>query len=521
MESGWAGPGDYRAATLERLRFRRQFLLAPASVEARPGWRCVDVGGGLRLQVHPDLALTRVADGDRSVTLLGELLDPDRPEASNADLTERLLGRLTRAFELHRQTARLGGRWVLLVDDGRERVVLHDACGLRQVCYVRAPSGETACASQPGLLAEALGLEKDDEALAFMATRGDEDGYVYWMPGDTTVYRGVRALLPNHQLDLATAEARRFGPGAPPPSIPVGEAVVRAADLMRGLLAAARRRGPLSLPMTAGWDSRLMLALSRDAARDVYCYTIAYPYVPEDIADVAVPARLLARLGLEHHLIRFPADIHPGFKAVQKASTSSVKAAYSADAQALHEVSPPGRTCVTGDAAEIFKCFYRLPGRGPGEVTARDLCALTLIAEHPFALRAFDDWLAGAAGQPLHLLDLFAWEQVAGRWQADVRAEYDIVQDSLAPLDVRDLLGLLLSVDEAQRRPPAYPFLRELLGHLWSDVLAEPVNPPDPVRLRTRVGRLLRRLHLEQLVPERVRRLGKRPAHQPGAGGGE
>jgi hypothetical protein len=516
METAWNGPGDYRAETLERLRFRRQFLLAPRGVALRPGWRAVELDGGLRLQVHPDLPLTRAADGPRSLTLLGDLLDADRPEATNADLAGALLGRMGRAGELHRETGRLGGRWVLLGDDGRARVLLHDACGLRQVCYGRAPGGEMVCASQPGLLAEALGLRFDPEAVAFMATRVDHDGFVYWMPGDTTMYRELRALLPNHQLDLSTGQAHRFGPGALPPPTPAGEAVVEVARQLRGLIEAARRRSALSLPLTAGWDSRLMLAAARDQARQLFCYTLDYPDVPPDATDVAVPRRLLARLGLEHHLVHYPRAVHPGFKAIQKAGTTSAKAPYCADAQAMHEALPPGRTCLTGDVAEIFKCYYRLPGRAPGEVTAADLCALTQLGDHPFAVGAYQRWLAGAAGQPLHPLDLFAWEQVAGRWQAAVRAEYDLVQESLAPLDVRALLELLLSVDEAQRRPPDHPLLRALLERLWADVLAEPINPPEPLRLRALVGRVLRRLHLHHLIPGRQRRPGPPPAAAPG-----
>ena len=516
MEKAWVGPGDYRAETLERLRFRRQFLLAPRGVAIRPGWRAVDLDGRSRLQVHPDLPLTRVVDGVRSITLLGDLLDPDRPEATNADLAGALLSKLERARELHPRTDWLGGRWVLFCDDGRERMVLHDAGGLRQVCYGRAPSGETVCASQPGLIAEALGLTMDAEAIDFMTTRVDHDGYVYWMPGDTTMFRELRALLPNHQLDLASATAHRFGPGALPPPTPVGQAVDEAARLLRGLLEAAHRRSPLALPMTAGWDSRLMLAAARDLAGELYCYTLAYPDVPSDASDVAVPARLLPRLGLEHHLVRFPRAIHPGFKAIQKAGTSSAKAPYCADAQAMHEACPPGRVGVTGDVAETFKCYYRLPGRAPDQVTASDLCALAVLTEHPFVMRAFEAWLAGAAGQPLQLLDLFAWEQVAGRWQAAVRAEYDIVQESLAPLGVRALLRLLLSVDEAQRLPPDYPLLRALLERLWSDVLAEPINPPEPRRLRNLVGRALRRLRLHHLIPERLRRAGTPSGEAPG-----
>lgn len=54
----------------------------------------------------------------------------------------------------------LGGRWVLIVDDGAEVRLLHDPMGLRQVFYTdRKACGALWCASQPAPLAEVLGLE--------------------------------------------------------------------------------------------------------------------------------------------------------------------------------------------------------------------------------------------------------------------------------------------------------------------------------------------------------------------------
>ena len=260
--------------------------------------------------------------------------------------------------------------------------------------------------------------------------------------------------------------------------------------------------------MTAGWDSRLMLALARQESRGAWCYTLIYPELPADTADVVVPARLLGRLGLAHHLVGVPASVDGDFKAIEQANISSFKAAYGTDAQALHAVYPPGHLCITGDVAEVVKCYYRLPP-GAGPVTARDLARFTLLGDHPFVLRAFEAWLAEAPRDDAPLLDLFCWEQVAGRWQALIRAEYDVVQECLAPLNCRHLLALLLSVDEAERRPPGYPLLHSIIEALWPDTLLEPINPPERLRLRSLVGRALRRMHLNQLIPDRLRRLGR------------
>ncbi|MFO0583462.1 MAG: hypothetical protein U0229_14420 [Anaeromyxobacter sp.] len=491
-----------RSVELERLRHRRQFALGPRFLD-RAGWRRVELEPALRLTAHPDLAVTHTARGDRSVTLLGHLLDPDRPDATDEALVARLLDLPRLAEGALAALDRLGGRFALVLRDGPAAVVLHDACGLRSVCWAAGPGG-LWCASSSGLVAAELGLEHDPEALAFMASRGESEFSLYWMPGDRTVHREVRCLLPNHLLDLREARARRFWPGpAPLPTVTgAAEAVPEVAGVLRGLVAAAARRGiPLAIPMTAGWDSRLVLALSRELVGAATCFTLVYPGDRENARDVAVPARLLARLGVPHRLVPYPSAVDPEVKAVFRESADAVKASYCADVQAMLEHLPDGLTALTGDVAEIAKCHWRLPGDPEGrEATAADLGRLSMIGEHPYALGAFDDWLAGAPRGPVPLLDLFCWEQMAGRWQAQLRAEYDLAQESLAPLDCRALLARLLAVDPAARRGPTFPFFGALIEHLWPATLSEPVNPPERPGPRALAGKVLRRLGLYRFV---------------------
>jgi len=156
--------------------------------------------------------------------------------------------------------------------------------------------------------------------------------------------------------------------------------------------------------------------------------------------------------------------------------------------------------------AEIVKCFYRLPGVPANEVTPTQLAEVCRLAPHPFVLDALTDWLAGAdRNGPVALLDLFCWEQMAGRWQAQIRAEYDIAQESFAPLNCRALLLTMLAVDEAERQGPGYPFFRALIEQLWPEVLTVPINPPETVGLKRRVLRVIGQSGVLGLIPRPVK----------------
>ena len=116
-------------------------------------------------------------------------------------------------------------------------------------------------------------------------------------------------------------------------------------------------------------------------------------------------------------------------------------------------------------------------------------------------MQAFARWLSDAGIPDVDLLDLFCWEQMAGRWQAKIRAEYDLVQDSFAPLNNRRLLGVLLAIHPDRRRGPDFPFFSELIAALWPDVLSEPINPPEPMTTPRRVLNVIKKTGVLKLVP--------------------
>ena len=502
--------GDYSPQALERLRFRRQFFLGPGFIEGFPEWTRMNIGTAHCLTVHPDLETCQASDNNKSITLLGFICDPNNPQASNLDILRMLVRKLEGCGDFWKHTGELGGRWILVANDGAETIVFTDAAGLRSLYYSQSLK-TTFCSSQPGLIAKTLNLSMDGDALAYINSRELDDQEVYWLPGDASMYREVRALLPNHYLNLRTGETHRFWPDADVKALSHQEAVTESARLLRGLMASARQRFGLALSLTAGWDSRMMLALSRDMIRDLYCFTLTYPH-SEDSRDVTVPAQLLKKLGVRHFLIRYPEYADAGFQAIYQQNIAAANTAYCADAQGMYDQYPQNLVCITGDVAEIVKCYYRLGPHKVNDVSAEDLASLCGIGTHPFLIRAFERWLSASESRNVHVLDLFCWEQIAGRKQALIRAQYDIAHESFAPFNCRSLFQTMLSVDETSRRPPEHRLLRELIEQVWPEVLLVPINPPEKVHTRNLVVGTLKRLRLYQFVPQSAKRFGKRIA---------
>lgn len=486
------------------LLYRRQFLISADPAHVVPGGRQAAAGGGHHVSAHPDLELTRVENAGKSLTLLGFVLDPDDPAAGNEEILRRLLAGAGKVEEILPALESLGGRWVLVIHDGAKTGVVQDAGGQRQLYFTRHGAG-LVCAAEVGIIAEKLGLEMDPTAVDFIRSRRTDDYEIYWMPGDTSLYAGVSALLPNHWLELETGAVRRFWPVGPLVPLAAETALVECLRLLRGQIDSARRRFSLAVPLTAGWDSRLMLSLCRDQAADLYAFTLAYPNLPVGSRDVAVPAALLGKLGIPHHIIPYPKSIDAAFRAIFRRNNASANSAYCGDIQALHGSYPADRVCVTGDVAEVVKCFFERKRAVDSPVTAEELAEIAGVGSHPFAVAALGRWLENAGDPPVALTDLFCWEQMAGRWQAKVRAEYDMVQESFSPLNNRRLLATMLALDTEWRRPPEFKLFSALIQALWPAVLCEPINPPERLSRKRRLLNVLKKTGVLDLVPQTTR----------------
>lgn len=502
---------QYDPGSLERLSFRRQFCLGPSFIDGFPSWQRVALDAGWLLTAHPDLDVCRVARGDRWVALLGYILDPAHPDAGNVDVVTGLLETFHTRDDLLEQSDRFGGRWVMVAHDGVRTFLFADAAGLREVVYTTGTtSGQRWCASRAALLEEVIDLPLDPEAADFVQ-QGRAGGRMLWLPGDSTRCVGVKLLLPNHYLDLNTGRPSRFWPREDLPVVPLRAAIASSSEILLGLMESAARRFDLMLALTAGWDSRLTLAATRSRAQGIFIYTAAFHTTAPDALDLTAPSSLLAKLGLKHRILDCRIGADDEFAEIYRRNVRMAYAQHCAMAQAMFDQTPSEGVVITGDVGEIAKCVYRLGPSSNRDVTAHELAVLTRQPTHTFVLRALEGWLSEARADchNVPLLDLYCWEQEAGRLQALIQAECDIARESFAPLNCRSLLTTMLSVPERYRQEPTLDLFRGIMERLWPDVLQEPINGRPQVGPEAALRRALDKLGLLRLVPRPVKGMVK------------
>ena len=293
--------------------YRMQFILGPRFPVGLRDWQQVRIGEQLHLAAHPDLNVEQASNATVSLTLIGYLLDPHNPQASNSDILDSLISSINQFEDLFDLIYPLGGRWVLLVDDNQCTRLLGDAAGLRQVFYSDAQhTSECWCASQPSHIATELGVEMEPEALDFIEwfqTQSPES----WWPGYSSPYREIKRLLPNHYLDLETIKPHRFWPRQPRAEYPLDHVLPKISTTLSGMIQSAVARFDLAMAISAGWDSRLMLTACRPVAKDLSYYTGKNPDMAWAHMDVRIPTRLLSKLELKHDIIEHKTDVTEEF----------------------------------------------------------------------------------------------------------------------------------------------------------------------------------------------------------------
>jgi hypothetical protein len=490
----------------DRLLYRRQFVIGPRSVSCIPRATSIKVGRSCVLTAHPDLHTKQVTEANRSLTLLGFILDPQCPDADDHAILKRLLPALSSPEFPNNFLERLfycGGRWVLIADNGEQTIVVNDTLGQRQVYYMRSSDGEVWCGAQPGILAALFDLEPSQEALNFVDAQKKVGQEEYWFPHDKCVYEEIKMLVPNHYLDLATMRPRRFWPAASLPKLSLRSAVKSSAKLLKALMHSAANRYPLEVLTTCGWDSRVVLAASKQLNSNISFFTFDLGKEKTVECDITSPARLLPKLGKNHRVTNVPPRMNPEFEKLYFQNVSMAHECWGPVAEAMLKDLRSSDVRVTGSGSETVRQQYRPPTSGG--IDAKKLATFARTKEQ-YAVDAFEQWLGGVPKDlGFDILDLFYWEQKCGQWLAVGQMEWDLVGECFEPFNCRALLATLLSTDVAYRVEPHYELYRALLKELWPETLAEPVNPHKKFNarkpsLRATVKDFLVKSHLIEFV---------------------
>lgn len=296
-----------------------------------------------------------------------------------------------------------------------------------------------------------------------------------WLPGTLTLHEGLSRLLPNHYLDLETWKAVRFWPHADEFSQDLGleEATSRIARALGNFMVAAADQFRLGITLTAGLDSRLLLAAARPATEKVEFFTIS----PEREGIDQILAKRIAR----DHALR-----HRTFAQVK--STAEDMARWDkAVGHAVREVNResyltldqlPYDVILTGMFGGAGKGLYYSQDRleiNQKTITARDLLLRMRCSRDADLIADLTEWLAGLEGIPSSaILDLAYVELRSAGWGT---SQYPIQNAEILqmnPIAQHVIISAFLSVSPNEKKDKR--LIKECIRHMWPDLMRYEFN---------------------------------------------
>lgn len=448
----------------------RQYVLAPGS--GCPASFRRERISGRELAFDPWLSLCRLQaeSGRVFATLIGFGFDLRAGRRlSDTEVFPLELGGID-AFE-RELLPRLVGAFLILTHDPLPPRVYLDPGGSLPLVF--SPEDRRAASSTALLLDDAAYEARFNHPLHQAMVVNE--GVGGWITGDLTAHKGVYRVLPNHYLDLETWSARRYWPRADSFArwLPLDQAAKRASTAMLQFTTLASREFRLALSLTAGFDSRLLMASARDSLARCSFYTFT---APSGQIDSDVSQTLAGRFSLRHQLLTVE-DATPAQQAAWDRTVGHCMSEQNRIThQTLHQVDSDA--VAVGMYGELGRCrLYRQDREtiNAETIDARFVLARLTLPDFHESLASVETWFDAIAEFPNSvILDLAFLELKFGNWAMGQHPMHNSIRLHLLPFAQRDVFESFLGVEPRQKGTEE--LFRACIEQLWPELLEVPVN---------------------------------------------
>jgi hypothetical protein len=456
--------------------FLRGFLLNTLTEYAPEGYEPGPLIPGLWVEQNTEVQ--SAGTPEQFLIILGTCVPTHR---DGTQVAEPLLEALSESEDrFHQELAEHVGRYAILYGTQETTKVVNDATAMRSVFYAAAGG---VVASHALLVEQALGgtIRKSDMPFRY--------GY----PGNATPYRRTKILTPNTYYNVATNRATRFWPTRTlkdyTPDNAAQQILDRTVQAIRNM--AAQR--PLKMALTAGLDSRTMLAVMLHSGVDFDTYT--YGRGKDTLMDRNFARDLAHHMGVRHTVIE-GVTMTPELR--NRLDQANYSTHHKTTVPSLAAwIKDPTTAAVTANLLEIGRTFYQhaqkagraepttaeamknlhfrsIPGSGKAEINEWGQDTYDHVATELFADFLHETEFANAS-EFVGPFDLFYWEHRMSAWHGAAMVERDYYAEPFIPFNARTIFETMLGVPEEKRQ--SADVLYNIIKLVNPRLLDMPVNP--------------------------------------------
>jgi hypothetical protein len=448
--------------------FVKQFTLTRLPEAVPDGWSLVSQRGWY-LATHPKTGLPVNELSDSTGTLIGWLIghafDSDGLIQGRVKVPAHLASHeFSRSFE--QWMFGLAGRFACAVVAGNTPRFYADAAASLAAVYAReqpivaSTIGLVPGAARPSELVPVIDIPRKDS----------------WYPFGLTPRSDVERIVANHYLDLDVWRPIRCWPDASlPTESETAPIVERIAARVERTVDAAAAAGPLSMNLTAGRDSRLILACAR---RHVGQIQFATTRLPDRTAliDCQIATVLARRHGLQHEVRALVSATEDELRVWLERTGHCVAGRTWRSAGISRPSRSSDRMNISGLCGEVGRAFFWRPNdHGGATLSAETLLSRMGFPAHPLLVERCEAWLREVTVRDAFaLLDLLYLEQRVSCWAGPAAYGHVGSRCTVLPLNHRRIFEAMLCLPPEYRREDG--LAEDVIRARWPELLRVPFN---------------------------------------------
>ena len=371
----------------------------------------------------------------------------------------------------------LSGCFIVFIEVNGEPRIYLDPCGSSPVVY--APS-EGVAATSPSLVPYGKGTQDNVDLI-------DAVGVPYsaaYFPLGITPRHGVFRLLPGHYLALNDWRAVRHWPKDPFRENPdTSAAVSEIASILSKIVGGVAQKYPIQMSLTAGQDSRMILACSRNYTDDISFFTYA---MLDDMGslDVHIAKRMARRFKFNHKVFLPELSSIPEREMWLYRTGCVGRQLRAIDFVPMFKKLDRDRAFPTGMLGELARGVPWRRGDFTASTMKMDVDPRTILRnahapETDEMINQFELWRDALPCETgFQLLELFDIENHLGSKHSAFNPAYaGMAAFELWPFNNRRILELMLSLPVYYKREER--FSRDIIKLGWPELLEFPINKWD------------------------------------------
>ena len=452
----------------ERPRLHSQFVISKGPIA--PSYRTVEIGAW-RVGCGDGFSQTKILDslGQPIGMFLGAVTDFAAKTFKPASITlpwTAGAGRKSLEDCLYERA----GSWIAIIATEELQSVYLDACGSVPLVFFKDKhvAASSACAVLEG---EVYFSDLYEEARSETWSKLDR----YHTAG-LTAHRSLYRLLPNHRLDLESWTVERIWPLAPFPALGIDRVISEIVDDARGSIDIAMRSGSALMPLTAGNETRALLALAKGRERQLTFFTGDFPGA---VIDMGTARRLAEKFGLKHVVTtvkpRTGADIQDW-----RLRTGHCIGGAIGHSRMRRDTIAHGEVEFSGAAGEVGRGFLWAAGDVAGDrLTSDVLLARLKLPQIDRFVAATDKWLDSVKQfDAFTVMDLAYIELKMACWAGPQATGTETTATQVWPFSSRRCFSAMMSAPPKIRLEQSL-FMR-IVQREWPELLQIPINKGTP-----------------------------------------